>query len=183
MTAAGDDGSCLWLHFTRLDRMLRDSVHIYIVPITDIAALGRWAHLVVSEESPLNTIVSASGSESQPSSSLIHAHFLRRVREGAEREGERKVGSDHSAAISLKKQLVQCIEAAVGCDTWIRTSLVIDCTAVLSLSLYSPFLLFTSHLWNGKSIWTEGRRVFVPTHLKQGEITNRHKYVNIYEGF
>lgn len=52
---------------------------------------------------------------------------------GLRGEGEGKVGSDHSAAISLKKQLVRRTEAAAGCDTWIRTSLVIDCTAVLSL--------------------------------------------------
>lgn len=63
------------------------------------------------------------------------------VREGATGEGEGKVGSHHSAAVSSKKQLVRRTEAAAGCDTWIRTSLVIDCTAVLSLSLYSPFLL------------------------------------------
>lgn len=85
----------------------------------------------------------------QPSSSHSRSLSWTRAR-GLRGEGEGKVGSDHSAAISLKKQLVRRTEAAAGCDTWIRTSLVIDCTAVLSLSLYSLFLLqirliFTLH--------------------------------------
>lgn len=78
-------------------------------------------------------------------------------------EGEGKVGSDHSAAISLKKQLARRTEAAAGCDTWIRMSLVIDCTAVLSLLLYSSFppqirLVFAPQLYRTEMEIEKNRR-------------------------
>lgn len=63
------------------------------VPITDIAALGKWAHLVLLEESPLNVIIAsvhdrqrqqhraASPCQSSPRH-LIHACFLGCARGG-----------------------------------------------------------------------------------------------------
>lgn len=165
--------------------MLRDSVDIYsslyrYCCAGQMSTFGRVGGVTSKHDYSECPPRAASPSPRHLSFTLT---FLDVCLRGLRGEGEGKVGSDHSAVISLKKQLVRCIEAAVGCDTWIRTSLVIDCTAVLSLSLYSPFLLFTSHLWNGKSIWTEGRRVFVPWHLMLGEMTNIYKYVNLYEGF
>lgn len=115
-----------------------------------------------------HTVAAASCCKSlpkQPSSS--HPCLLSWVRvKGMRGEGEGKVGSDHSAAISLKKQLVWRAEAAAGCNTWIRTSLVIDCTAVLSfILLYSHSREDWSSLctfvgWKWKSEWTDGRGVF-----------------------
>lgn len=117
--------------------------------------------MVLLEESPLNTITASvydtpeqqppAASPSQSSPRHLSRSLPWTCARGPRGEGEGEVGSDQSAAISLKKQLVRCIEAAAGCDTWIRTPLVIDCTAVLSLSLSSPFLLqikpvFTLHL-------------------------------------